>query len=219
MGAEMFLLALALALGFKHAYDADHLVAVSNFLIRSPSIRNTAAMSLNWAVGHMLTAGAITLLLYTVFPEAIVSSLSYFEIVVGAMLIVLGVLSIAWEAGRFHVHSHRHGKISHVHPHVHTFGPRRHLHPHLFTVGIVQGLASNDELFILLVISLGVVTLPGLLLNIGIFSLGVALGMVLFGCVMSYPVARISAVKAKQIVGVSVGAMSIFYGSLLLLGL
>ncbi len=215
----MFLLALALALGFKHAYDADHLVAVSSFLIRSPNIRNTAAMSLNWALGHMLTAGAITLLLYVAFSDAIVSSLSYFELGVGAMLIVLGVLGIAWETGRFHVHFHRHGKISHAHPHVHALGLRKHLHPHLFTVGVVQGLASNDELFTLLLISLGVVTLPGLILNVGIFSLGVALGMVLFGCLMSYPVARIGVVKAKRIVGISVGMMSIFYGSLLLLGL
>lgn len=215
----MFLLALALALGFKHAYDADHLVAVSNFLIRSPNIRNTVAMSLNWALGHMLTAGVITLLLYVAFSDAIVSSLSYFELGVGAMLIVLGVLGIAWETGRFHVHFHRHGKISHAHPHVHALGLRKHLHPHLFTVGVVQGLASNDELFTLLLISLGVVTLPGLILNVGIFSLGVALGMVLFGCLMSYPVARIGVVKAKRIVGISVGMMSIFYGSLLLLGL
>lgn len=213
----MFLLALALALGFKHAYDADHLVAVSNFLVRSPSIRNTARMSLNWALGHMLTAGAITLLLYAAFSEVIVSSLSYFEIGVGVMLIALGVLGIAWETGRFHVHLHRHGKISHVHSHVHAFGLRRHLHPHLFAVGAVQGLASNDELFTLLVISLGMVTLPELFLSIGIFSLGVALGMVLFGCCMSYPMARIGAVRAKRVVGVSVGMMSIFYGLLLLL--
>ncbi|MFQ6130181.1 MAG: hypothetical protein ACE5OT_05195 [Candidatus Hadarchaeaceae archaeon] len=215
----MFLLALALALGFKHAYDADHLVAVSNFLIRSPSIRNTASMSLNWALGHMLTAGAITLLLYVAFSEVIVSSLSYFELGVGAMLIVLGVLGILWETGRFHVHLHQHGNISHAHPHVHAFGLKKHFHPHLLTVGVVQGFASNDELFTLLVISLGVLTLPGLLLSIGIFSLGVALGMVLFGCLMSYPVARIGVVKAKRIVGVSVGVMSIFYGAFLLLGL
>lgn len=95
----MYLLPLAIALGFKHAYDADHLAAVSNFLVRSPGIRNTSAMSLNWALGHTLTAGAITLLLYAAFSEAIVSSLSYFEIGVGAMLIVLGVLGIAWETG------------------------------------------------------------------------------------------------------------------------
>ncbi|MFN4133301.1 MAG: hypothetical protein ACK4GQ_02910 [Candidatus Hadarchaeales archaeon] len=206
---------MALALGFKHAYDADHLVAVSNFLVRS--IRNTAVMSLNWALGHMLTAGAITLLLYAAFLETIVPTLSYFEIGAGAMLVVLGVLGIAWEIGRFHVHPHRHGKVLHVHPHVHAFGLRKHLHPHLFAVGVVRGLTSNDELFTLLVVSLGVVTLPGLLLNISIFSIGVALGMVLFGCLMSYPVARIGVARVKRIVSILVGVISIFYGLLLLL--
>jgi hypothetical protein len=213
------ILPFALALGFKHAYDADHLVAVSNFIVRSPGIKKTAIMTLNWALGHMLTAGAITLLLYAAFSKVIVSSLSYFEIGVGVMLIVLGVLSIAWETGRFHVHLHRHREISHVHSHVHAFGLRRHFHSHLVAAGTIQGLASNDELFTMLVILLGVATLPSLLLNVGIFSLGVALGMILFGGIVSFPAARISVVKAKRIVIISVGAMSVLYGLFFLLKL
>src|SRR5256714_14368780 len=56
---------LALALGFKHSYDADHLVAVSNLITRSGSIRKTSLMSMSWAAGHMVTAAIITVLLYT----------------------------------------------------------------------------------------------------------------------------------------------------------
>jgi hypothetical protein len=215
----MNILPFALVLGFKHAYDTDHLIAVSNFLVRSPSIKKISIMSLNWATGHMLTAGAITLLLYAAFSKVIVSSLSYFEIGVGVMLVVLGVLGIAFETGRFHVHLHWHREKSHVHPHVHAFGLRRHFHSHLLAMGTIQGLASNDELFTILVILLGVATLPSLLLNVGIFSLGVALGMILFGCIVSYPVARISVVKAKRIISISVGAMSVLYGLFLLLRL
>ena len=55
---------LAVALGFKHSYDADHLVAVSNFLARSTSLRKTTLMSMSWAAGHMATASIITVLLY-----------------------------------------------------------------------------------------------------------------------------------------------------------
>src|SRR5213078_4004303 len=56
---------LALALGFKHSYDADHLVAVSNLITRSGSVRKTSLMSVAWAAGHMVTAAIITVLLYT----------------------------------------------------------------------------------------------------------------------------------------------------------
>src|SRR5437867_9471975 len=50
---------LALALGFKHSYDADHLVAVSNLITRSGSIRKTSLISVSWAAGHMVTAAII----------------------------------------------------------------------------------------------------------------------------------------------------------------
>src|SRR5437667_11848024 len=56
---------LALALGFKHSYDADHLVAVSNLITRSGSVRKTSLMSASCAAGHMVTAAIITVLLYT----------------------------------------------------------------------------------------------------------------------------------------------------------
>ena len=66
----LFFLGLALALGFKHSYDADHLVAVSNLLVRSHDLRRTALMSVSWALGHMLTASGITVILF-VFRETL----------------------------------------------------------------------------------------------------------------------------------------------------
>ena len=215
----MQIILMAFILGFKHAYDADHLLAVSNFLISSPGIVSTAAMSLSWALGHMLTAGIITLLLQVTFSQFIVSYLSYLEIAVGFMLIILGVLSIVWEFGQSHTHPHRHEKTTHSHRHVHLFGLRRHFHPRLFTAGVIQGLASNDELFTLLVISLGVVSLYGMLLNVGIFSLGVAAGMLSFGYMVKFPMKWIGTGKVKRIIAFFVGAISILYGLLLLMGL
>lgn len=215
----MYLLLMALALGIKHAYDADHLLAVSNFLTRGAGFRSATMMTLNWALGHTATAAAVTLLLFLAFSGPVVSFLGYFESGVGVMLIVMGTLSIAWETGRFrvHLHRHRHGRVSHSHRHVHAFGFKRHLHPHLFAAGVIQGLASDDELLTLLAVSLGIVTLPGMFLNIGIYSMGVAIGMVLFGWLVSYPMARIGAARVKRVVIVSVGVISILYGLLLLL--
>src|SRR6058998_2570832 len=84
---------LALALGFKHSYDADHLVAVSNLIARSPSLRKTMTMSLVWAVGHMLTASIITVALYYAVYVGSggfnAEALRPFEDLVGVMLIAI----------------------------------------------------------------------------------------------------------------------------------
>jgi len=223
----MLLVALAFALGFKHSYDADHLVAVANFLMRSKGLKTVLSMSISWAIGHMLTASIITLILYFLLSEAITLSLSYFEIGVGLMLITIGIFSIAWETKYFHTHFHFHGEKGHSHSHLHFIGQKLrrpfvkklHLHPHLLGVGIIHGLASNDELFTIIVISLGVVTLSGLFLNLGIYSIGVVVGMVIFGIAVSYPVLRWGACKVRRTVNIALATFSIVYGALLLLGM
>src|SRR3989442_10016884 len=87
---------LALALGFKHSYDADHLVAVSNLITRSGSIRKTSLMSMSWAAGHMVTAAIITVLLYT-FRQAILSDLlGHLDLLVAIMLLFIGVVELRW---------------------------------------------------------------------------------------------------------------------------
>src|SRR2546425_853505 len=96
MDPLLFIL-LALALGFKHSYDADHLVAVSNFIARSPNLRKTAFMSVSWAAGHRVTAWIITVILFVSRDVFFRSILTPLESTVAVMLIVLGGLSLAWE--------------------------------------------------------------------------------------------------------------------------
>ena len=176
-------------------------------------------MGLSWALGHMITAGLLIMLLEITLLDVIVSFFGYFEIAVGLMLIFLGGLSIAWETKSFHTHKHEHENTTHTHSHVHVLNHERHLHPHLFTAGIIQGLASNDEILTLIVISLGVITLPEMFLNLGIFTTGVALGMLTFGFTMSYPVMRFGIRRVKKVIGITVGSVSILYGLLLIIGL
>ena len=86
-------------------------------------------------------------------------------------------------------------------------------------MGIVHGLASNDELLVLLVVSLGVDSAPLLLVGVGLFTVGVVLGMLIFGFAITYPTLRWSGEKTRKFVNVGVGAMSIAYGIVLLVGL
>lgn len=213
---------LAVALGFKHSYDADHLVAVSNLIARSPSLRTTTIMSLSWAAGHMATASIITIVLFLGREAFLVAVLEPLEIAVAVMLILLGGVSLAWELGivpKFgHPHRHRHGREPrpHEHAHVHFGGYREH--GTMFGIGIVHGLASNDELLILFVSALSVTSLAGVVAGVAVFSAGVVIGMISFGLALTYPLKRWNARTVRRIVTLVAGALSVAYGVLILFG-
>lgn len=212
----MYLQLLALALGFKHSYDADHLVAVSNLIVKSRSNRQTLSMSVSWALGHMLTASIITLLIFQFKEFFLTRILTHFELAVGAMLIVLGAVSlISLRKDAIHVHRHTHEGETHEHPHFH-LAHAEHYHTHMFGIGIVHGLASNDELLILFTASLGISSLAGLLSYLAIFTVGVIAGMVIFGFVLSFPISRIGAGSLNKLVSLVVGMISIGYGAWML---
>ncbi len=218
---SLFFIALALALGFKHSYDADHLVAVSNLLTRSHSLRRTARMSVSWAIGHMLTATIIMILLYEFRQTLLRDFLSNFEIVVAVMLVVIGVVGLLIEFNLLHRHPHEHelpdDQIE-THSHTHVHAPGKTEHRAMFGIGVVHGLASNDELLILFVASFGVTSLAGLLGGVGVFSAGVVVGMILFGVGVSYPMLRWGRARVRRVVNVGAALLSIGYAVYLFLG-
>jgi hypothetical protein len=216
-----FFVVLALALGFKHSYDADHLVAVSNLLTRSKDLRKTARMSVFWAAGHMVTATVITVLLYEFRQTILQDFLTNFDLIVATMLVGIGVLGLLVEFGYLHRHPHEHVTPdfeieSHSHAHLHLRQPNEHRA--MFGIGIVHGLASNDELLILFVASLGVTSLLGLLGGVGVFSLGVVAGMILFGLGVTYPMLRWGHTRVRRVVNVAAAVLSIAYAVYLFLG-
>lgn len=212
----LFFVVLALALGFKHSYDADHLVAVSNLLTRSRDLRKTSLMSLSWAAGHMITASLITIVLFTFRETLLRDFLTHVEFIVAVMLVAIGVLSLLLEFGILHSHVHRHeaGDPEHAHVHLARFTEHRAM----FGIGVVHGLASNDELLVLFVASLSVTSLLGLLGGVGVFSVGVVLGMILFGLGVSYPITRWGSVRVRRVVNVTAALLSLAYAAYLFLG-
>lgn len=228
MSYSLFLFPLlAVALGFKHAYDADHLVAVSNFLTRSKGIEETSRMTISWALGHMATAAIIAVILFVAASKvrSITGLLSNLEVGVALMLIVIGILGILFRAPMTHEHAHIHGDKEHLHVHTHRYGGlgkftrKMHVHHPLFEIGIVHGLASNDELIALFVAGLGVGSLEMLLGGVAVFTVGVVLGMTLFGIVMTLPLQRYDGRKVQSIVNVAAGSMSILYGLMIIAGI
>lgn len=210
---------LAIVLGFKHSYDADHMIAVSSMLKNVKSLKSSIKIGFSWAVGHMLTAGIVTFLLY-IFKDSILKAiLPHFEKIAGVMLIMLGAISLK-DIFIVHSHKHSHGNLKHSHIHMHTKPDgESHVHKHIFGIGIIHGLASNDELLMLLTTSFGITTLGGLMLGVGFFSLGVIIGMTLFCAVFTYPIIKTHSKKIYRIVSLGTGAASIAYGSLMILAL
>lgn len=209
---------LAFALGAKHSLDADHLLAVSNFLSGAKGVRQAARMAFSWAAGHMMTAGLVTLALYF-FRDAVLSLLlEKMELAVAVMLIIIGAYGL-WSARLIHSHGHSHAGKKHGHPHVHVkSNAGEHAHRHLFGVGIVQGLASNDELLLLLSLSLGLSGLAEMTVGVAFFSLGVIAGMILFSLAIALPVVKANARQFSSLLTLAAGTASIAYGVFLLSG-
>ena len=143
MTALLLLLATALLLGALHAFDPDHLAAMTAFISRRPSSLASVGLALRWSGGHATTltvvglASAFFRVLIT--PDLTAAA----ELAVGVMLVGLGL----WVLGGL-----IHGNLL-MREHVHDDGP---LHTHLhrpdhtatgrhpaFWVGALHGLAGS----------------------------------------------------------------------------
>jgi ABC-type nickel/cobalt efflux system permease component RcnA len=132
----------AVVLGSLHAFEADHLAAVTSFAVQKPSPRQSMGFGFRWAVGHgtsVLLAGMLLIFLGLRIPAA---AANIMERSVGLVLIALGIWTvIATRAIHAHEHAHAGGR-SHVHLHSHLRG-QGHEHKHAPTlVGLMHGLAG-----------------------------------------------------------------------------
>ena len=207
---------LAFIMGIKHAFDADHLLVVSNFLSRTKRLDESLNISLNWGVGHMLTAGIITLIIfYNVNSRPVVMLLENFEIIIASIMVVMGIISLTIGIPLQHKHEHNHDGIKHEHVHTHRVGGfiKKDLKAHhaSFGVGIIHGLASNDELFIVLILGLGIGSVTTLLGALFLFSTGVVLGMMLFS-ILLLKSSNVLTKNFKLILNYGFGISAIIYG-------
>jgi ABC-type nickel/cobalt efflux system permease component RcnA len=128
---EWQILALGLALGIRHAFDPDHLVAVTTIVSEYRHPLRAIWIGVSWGLGHTTTlflAGAILLALNVHIPETLSP---YFESLVGVMLIVLGLQTLwSFRRNRVHIHIHSHEGAAQPHKHFHSHaGETAHQHP------------------------------------------------------------------------------------------
>lgn len=215
---------LGLLLGIQHALDPDHLIAVSTIVSEHKSFKWASLIGAFWGLGHTTTlfiVGLLVIGLRLTIPPEVAGGL---ELLVAAMLIVLGinVLRRAFGAERVHLHTHSHNPEVHTHVHAHENPKQDHAHAHQFKtmrrpfiVGMVHGLAGSAALMLLV---LSTIDSPlGALAYIVIFGLGSVGGMLLLSGIISVPFVltsqRFSAMNRS--IRIIAGLASIFFGMVL----
>ena len=176
--------AVAFALGLRHASDPDHLVAVSTLVAgtRDRAARAAARLGAAWGIGHATTmlAFGIPVVLLRAFLPHVVEQMA--EALVGAIIVLLAVrLLLKWRRGAFHAHVHDHDGRRHVHVHAHA-NDVSHGHAHsvrtpaqAFAIGLMHGLAGSGAVAVLIVAA---VPERGLaLLALVLLALGTAVSM------------------------------------------
>jgi hypothetical protein len=213
----------AVLLGIKHSFDADHLVAVTGVLSNAPNSKYTTRLSISWALGHMITASLLTILLFSFKKTLLREILSNAEILVPFMLILIAVMTIAWEFDYLHFHRHEHAQEdveeTKEHSHLHFHLPNLSEHGTMVGIGIIHGLASNDELLLLFTLTLGMDELWAILIGVIFFTVGVIGGMVIYGWLISFPSQRWGKKRVTRTINLSIASVTLIYAFWLLLGL
>src|SRR5213593_4280087 len=222
-------LAIGGLLGFRHAFEPDHLAAVSTLATR-PAARlwSAARLGLIWGLGHTVTVSVVALVIIALgvrIPERFWPAA---ELLVAALLILLGTVVIwRYVRGRWHMHAHTHEIAApHFHLHSHSTGAAHgHTHPVVdarrsLGFGIAHGLAGSGAIAALLVAAAPDTT--SRLMYFATFGGGTILGMLLvsltLGSAVRLAAARrarwatilhLASATASVLVGIALGASKI----------
>jgi hypothetical protein len=168
--------------GLRHAFEPDHVVAISTMIGEQRTSRARVGYAAAWGIGHatmLLLVGTLLMLLRAELPARLDA---LFELGVSMMLIVLGGRAL-----RFAVRGLRpRGTEPHAHPSGAAYGWRA-VGP--LTMGMVHGLAGSGALTALVM-----ARLPSPALGVAfilLFGAGATMGMSLLAGVAGVPLGRL----------------------------
>jgi cytochrome c biogenesis protein CcdA len=217
----MFSLPLLLTIyaGFTHAFEADHLLAVSNIVSHRNNIRLSLKDGIFWGLGHASTIFFIGILMILFKAGISAQYFHYFEAIVGLMLITLAVYRlIKFFSNKkivVHAHTHEHAGERHQHLHVHLAAEQKHQHPHslAYGVGLIHGLAGSGAL-IVIVMSQMTGPADGLTYLV-IFGVGCIAGMMLASGLFSFPFSKklMETKKLQVFLIITSSVLCLLYGS------
>lgn len=175
------------AVGFGHAFEADHLVAVSSIVSRRNSFWLAIKDGMYWGLGHTSTIFLIGVLIISFRMTFLSGYLGYLEGGVGIMLLILGLYRLyqLWQY-IYHLYQHEYG-LNHTHSHPLLMDHSDHHHL-AYGVGLVHGLAGSGAMVLLVMTEIrdAIPSLAYLL----IFGLGSVAGMLVASGLFSLPFSR-----------------------------
>ena len=222
------LLGVGFALGLKHAFDADHLVAISTIVSERKGAWRSSLVGAVWGAGHTLSLLLVGLLIIVLGVQLSSTFGLWMELTVAVMLMGLGA-NVLWKIYRgatFHFHVHHHDTKVHIHPHLHEAGvdhknalPTAQHHSTRigkkpFVVGIVHGLAGSATLMLVVLTTVSSRALA--VLYIAVFGFGSVGGMVLMSALIGLPFAFTAKhERLNTIVRAAAGIVSVVFGLVL----
>ncbi len=200
----LLILMAGLMIGVLHAFEPDHLSAVSTQLLtknnhysnskkiglRSLTINSSLKGAL-WGMGHTSSIILIGLLIAGLslnIPDNFYVSAEFF---VGFMLIILGILTITnrsiLKPKHIHPHTHPNG-IAHTHSHNHI---ENHKHGHKsYLIGCIHGIAGSGSLVALTASTIGGFDM--MIYFLILFGIGSIIGMTVASGVLGLPFILVS---------------------------
>lgn len=193
----------AATIGFTHAFEADHLIAVSSLVSKRNQLLLAMKDGIYWGLGHTSTIFVIGLVM--IAGKLMISEhiFHYFEAGVGLMLVVLGIWRLKKvSAFKKHLEAHKH---AHFHDHSDN-------HKVAYSVGLVHGLAGSGSLVLAVMTSMSSV-LSGMAYLL-IFGLGSVAGMLVASSLFSLPFSKKLSSNFKLQMGLTVfsAALCIVFG-------
>jgi len=207
---------LGLLVGVRHAFEPDHVTAVSTLAIEARGARRGTILGAIWGLGHTAALVIVGTLLLATGAALPARATAAFELAVALMLIVLGARSL-WigardgERGSVHRHHHRGDEHAHAGPdeHLHLVGRTFALRP--LIVGLVHGLAGSGAMTALVFAELP--DLASRLVYIVLFGLGSILGMAIASGAVGASIHRVAHTsRRRRAFAIASGVLSIGLG-------
>ena len=204
-------MAVAVALGLRHASDPDHLAAVTTLIAagKERAARAAGLLGLMWGLGHAtsLFAFGIPIVLYRAYvPEAIQRGA---ETTIGLLIVALAVwLLVRWRRGVFAVHAHGHGEPHHAHGPAH---PRKtRTRPQAYAIGVLHGVGGSAGVGILLIASIPSHALA--VVALAVFAVFTAVSMALLSCGFGLTLSSGPVQRSFQRLAPVLGTVSLAFG-------
>ncbi|MFT4716350.1 MAG: cytochrome c biogenesis protein CcdA [Paracoccaceae bacterium] len=221
------LLFLGFLIGITHAFEADHLAALTSLVSGKTKKTSILRHGAFWGFGHSITllvVGGIVLATGATVSAQVSLSL---ELLVGLMLVFLGghvLFRLYRERAHFHKHGHNDG-TTHFHLHSHKDQPQahdpahhRHRHPdhavkRALAVGMMHGAAGSAALVL---VAAAAIDTPMLgFFYIVLFGVGSIFGMAAMSLLIAAPLAWTAKVmtQANGVLQIVIGLVTIGVGA------